>query len=187
MRQQEKMIQEMEKAVSRRDTIVIRGDAQAKMNKKTITKGTFHRNLAQLRQKIKQTIHEAAECDKQISELKRDQEQLTNQLEEKQMNVHQLKQVYEQLEIDIDQLRDTKAANKFDLLSKQQKTKWLNQVKDGRYNRFCRDQDAVNTELQKQNERTQALAAIVDRLNQEFPQSQTSLRRVTLALRQKTS
>lgn len=177
----------MEKAVSRRDTIVIRGDAQAKMNKKTITKGTFHRNLAQLRQKIKQTIHEAAECDKQISELKRDQEQLTNQLEEKQMNVHQLKQVYEQLEIDIDQLRDTKAANKFDLLSKQQKTKWLNQVKDGRYNRFCRDQDAVNTELQKQNERTQALAAIVDRLNQEFPQSQTSLRRVTLALRQKTS
>jgi len=40
----------------RRDTIVTRGDAQQKMNKKVLTKGTFERQMNELRKKIKQTI-----------------------------------------------------------------------------------------------------------------------------------
>lgn len=46
----------------RRDTIVTRGDAQAKIaartksKDKTVTKGTFQRQLAELRKKIKTTI-----------------------------------------------------------------------------------------------------------------------------------
>ena len=47
----------------RRDTIVTRGDAQAKIasrtknkNEKSVTKGTFQRQLAELKKKIKQTI-----------------------------------------------------------------------------------------------------------------------------------
>ena len=57
MKQQEKMIQEMEKAVSRRDTIVTRGDASQKINKKVLTKGTFERQMGELRKKIKATIN----------------------------------------------------------------------------------------------------------------------------------
>ena len=56
MKQQERMIQEMEKAVSRRDTIVTRGDAQSKMNKKVLTKGTFQRQMGETKKKIKHTI-----------------------------------------------------------------------------------------------------------------------------------
>ena len=41
---------------SRRDTIVTRGDAQQKTNKKVLTKGTFERQMAETRKKIKQTI-----------------------------------------------------------------------------------------------------------------------------------
>lgn len=40
----------------RRDTIVTRGDAQQKMNKKVLTKGTFERQMGELRKKIKVTI-----------------------------------------------------------------------------------------------------------------------------------
>ena len=40
----------------RRDTIVTRGDAQSKMNKKVVTKGTFQRQLVDLKKKIKTTI-----------------------------------------------------------------------------------------------------------------------------------
>ena len=57
MKLQEKLIQDMEKAVSRRDTIVTRGDAQAKMNRKVETKGTFQKKLAELKKKIKETQH----------------------------------------------------------------------------------------------------------------------------------
>ena len=55
MKLQEKLIQDMEKAVSRRDTIVTRGGAQAKLNKKVETKGTFQKKLAEMKKKIKQT------------------------------------------------------------------------------------------------------------------------------------
>ena len=55
MKLQEKLIQDMEKAVSRRDTIVTRGDAQSKMNKKVETKGAFQKKLLELRKKIKET------------------------------------------------------------------------------------------------------------------------------------
>ena len=33
-----------------------RGDAQSKMNKKVLTKGTFQRQMGELKKKIKQTI-----------------------------------------------------------------------------------------------------------------------------------
>ena len=55
MKLQENLIQDMEKSVSRRDTIVTRGGAQAKLNKKVETKGTFQKKLMELRKKIKQT------------------------------------------------------------------------------------------------------------------------------------
>jgi hypothetical protein len=40
----------------RRDTIVTRGDASQKINKKVLTKGTFERQMNETRKKIKQTI-----------------------------------------------------------------------------------------------------------------------------------
>lgn len=42
--------------VLRRDTIVTRGEARAKLNKKVVTKGKFQRQLAELRKKIKSAI-----------------------------------------------------------------------------------------------------------------------------------
>lgn len=47
---------EIYKILYRRDTIVTRGDAQQKMNKKVLTKGTFERQMGELRKKIKVTI-----------------------------------------------------------------------------------------------------------------------------------
>ena len=40
----------------RRDTIVTRGEARAKLDKKVITKSKFQRQLADLRKKIKNAI-----------------------------------------------------------------------------------------------------------------------------------
>lgn len=42
--------------ICRRDTIVTRGDAQQKINKKVLTKGTFERQMNEMRKKIKQTV-----------------------------------------------------------------------------------------------------------------------------------
>ncbi|XP_068769750.1 coiled-coil domain-containing protein 40 isoform X2 [Struthio camelus] len=55
MKQQEKMIRDMEASVSRRETIAIRGEGQNKTDKKHITKSDFHRKKQELRKKISET------------------------------------------------------------------------------------------------------------------------------------
>lgn len=49
------MIRDMEQVVSRRETIVTRGEAQGKIDKKTPTKGAFQKKLMELKKKIKNT------------------------------------------------------------------------------------------------------------------------------------
>ena len=72
--------------------------------------------------------------------------------------------------------------NLTDLVSKQQRLKYYQQAKEGRYTMLCRTESATSTEHSKQEGRVQALNAIVDRLNQEFPHTQPTLRRATLSL-----
>ncbi|KAK3598746.1 hypothetical protein CHS0354_028798 [Potamilus streckersoni] len=182
MKQQEKMIQEMEKAVTRRDTIVTRGDAQQKMNKKVLTKGTFERQMTETRKKIKQTIQEANGCDTEIQELRQHQQELSQQLEQRQINVQHLQSSSDTLDGDIDRLVEVKQKNLTDLSYKQQKMKYFQQVRDGKYVRLCKSSASLENEYQKQVDRMQALSTIVDRLNQEFSHAQPALRRATLLL-----
>ena len=55
MKQQEQMMRDMEQVVSRRDTIITRGEAQAKIDHKTPTKGVFQKKLNEIKKKVKQT------------------------------------------------------------------------------------------------------------------------------------
>lgn len=182
MKQQEKMIQEMEKAVSRRDTIVTRGDASQKINKKVLTKGTFERQMTELRKKIKLTIQEANSCDGEIKDLRDHQQSLSSQLEDRQIAVQQLQASSDTMDGDIERFLEVKQKNMTELLARQQKMKYFQQAKDGKYTMLCKSESSLENEHQKQVDRMQALSAIVDRLNQEFPHAQPSLRRVTLAI-----
>lgn len=74
-----------------------------------------------------------------------------------------------------------------ELLSRQQKMKYYQQAKEGKYNRLCKSEASLESEYQKQVDRMQSLSAIVDRLNQEYPHTQPTLRRVTVNLSSKTA
>ncbi|XP_025098485.1 coiled-coil domain-containing protein 40-like isoform X2 [Pomacea canaliculata] len=182
LKMQEKMIQDMEKSVSRRDTIVTRGEAQSKLQKKILTKGSFERQMAELRKKIKTTIQDANDCDTEIRQLREHQMELGKHLEEKQVNCQTLQSSAETLDGDVQQMLELRQKNLMDLLTKQQRMKYLQQVKEGRYTPICRTESAMQIEQGKQEGRLHALNAIVDRLNQEFPYAQLSLRLATWAL-----
>jgi hypothetical protein len=49
----------------------------------------------------------------------------------------------------------------------------------------CKTGEDLQAEASRQEERLQALASVVDRLNMEYPQAQTTLRKTTLMLRWK--
>lgn len=72
--------------------------------------------------------------------------------------------------------------NLADIVAKQQKLKYYTQLKNGRYTPLCKTPETLENELQKQRARLQSLMTIVDRLNQEFPQAQPALRKITLSL-----
>ncbi len=69
-----------------------------------------------------------------------------------------------------------------ELLSRQQRNKYYQQVKDKKYSRVCKSDAALDDELDRQMNRLQTLHAIVDRLNKDFPHAQPSLTRATLML-----
>lgn len=54
LKQQEKMIRDMELAVARRETIVIQAEGQSKIDKKIVTKSDFHFQQSELRKKIRE-------------------------------------------------------------------------------------------------------------------------------------
>ncbi|KAH9504072.1 Coiled-coil domain-containing protein 40 [Bulinus truncatus] len=182
MKQQERMIQDMEKAVSRRDTIVTRGEAQSKMKNKIVTKGTFERQMGEMRKKIKQTIQEANSCDSELKELREHQQAVSEQLEQKQVNCQQLQGASDTLDGDLERAVEVKQRNMMELLSRQQKSKYYQQVKDNKYTMMCRSESSLQLESQKQEDRLQSLTSIVHRLNSEFPYAQPALRKVTMTL-----
>lgn len=65
MKQQEKMMRDMEAAVDRRENIVVRSEAQSKLNKEILTKGDFYYKKQDLLKKIKES-HKVSEKRKDI-------------------------------------------------------------------------------------------------------------------------
>jgi hypothetical protein len=56
MKQQEKLVRDMETSVSRRDTILTRGDFTNK-NTKVVTEGKLQRDIGEVQKKIKETLN----------------------------------------------------------------------------------------------------------------------------------
>jgi hypothetical protein len=77
--------------------------------------------------------------------------------------------------------------NLSDLLAAQQRGKYYQQVKAGKYTRLCRTMSALETELGKMEERMHTLAAITERLTQEYPHVTPALRRVLLVYGSRTA
>jgi coiled-coil domain-containing protein 40 len=103
MKLQEKFVRDMEAAVSRRDTIAIRGDFVQK-NPKVLTQGKVQREIIDIKRRIKETSHEMNELETEIRLLKDKQNQLADILEDKQKSVQSLQTEVELKDADIDEL-----------------------------------------------------------------------------------
>ena len=69
-----------------------------------------------------------------------------------------------------------------EIVTKQQRVKYYTSLKENKYGSLCKTPERLDGELQKQRDRFQSLLTIVDRLNVEYPSTQTALRRITLSL-----
>ncbi|XP_010887627.2 coiled-coil domain-containing protein 40 [Esox lucius] len=181
MKQQERLLREMETVVARRETIVMRSEAQGRSNRKQPTHTNFHGILQGLRRKIQDTKKQAEECDGVLGGLRQSQASLSCRLRDKQVQLRELHSASAVLTSDLRCQQDTREQNLARLVSLQGRAKQLQAVRDGRYVALS-TADALEPAVQRQEERLHAVAAILHRVQQEFPQHQGALRRISLAL-----
>ncbi|XP_075260271.1 coiled-coil domain-containing protein 40-like [Convolutriloba macropyga] len=182
LRQQENMIQDMEKAVSRRDTIVTRGEALQKMKRPVVTEGQMQKQLIETKKKIKQSLQDADNAEAEINKLRSEQVELQSVLSDKRRSLESMQEQSSELDAEYEKLLEDRQRNMADLLALQQKSKNFEALKNGKYVMLCKTEAGLNAETQKQTDKFHKLTSIVDRLNNEHPHLQPSLRKVTLSL-----
>ncbi|XP_059684388.1 coiled-coil domain-containing protein 40 [Gavia stellata] len=175
MKQQEKMIRDMEASVSRREVIAIRGEGQNKTDKKRITKSDFHRKKQELIKKISETQKKAQDCNKTILELESSRASLSATFSEKQQELRGLQAESDGLRADAESLRNKKRWNLLEIVAYQTRQKHLQALKEGRYTPLCRTEQAWRNEQQKLWDRLRAIEAIVHQVRQEHPQHHRAL------------
>ncbi|XP_077611342.1 coiled-coil domain-containing protein 40 [Crocuta crocuta] len=185
LKQQEKMIRDMELAVARRETVSTQAEGQGKMDKKLLTRTDFHHRQAELRRKIRDTHKATDECTKVILELEETQKHMSSSLLEKQERLSEMQASTDQLEADLDRLLALKQQNLSELVALQTRVKHLQAVKDGRYVFLFRSKQSLLAEHTRLDDRLAAIGTILDHVKNEYPQFQEALLRVSQMIARK--
>ncbi|CAI9742974.1 Hypothetical predicted protein [Octopus vulgaris] len=176
MRQQNHMIQDTERFLSRRDNIDTLGDIQ--QSRKALTKGKLNKILNETKKKIKQVQKESGDFAQDIEDLQQKQNICGDELEVLQVDCNALKATLDDTTEHIEKSSNTKYRRMIDLLQQQRRNKYYQQVKDKRYKMLCKSKAALHSEYTKHMNNLQTLMAIVEQICQEYPGIQKSLQRL---------
>ncbi|XP_045428132.1 coiled-coil domain-containing protein 40 [Pipistrellus kuhlii] len=180
LKQQERMIRDMEHAVARRETISTQAEGQSKMDRKMLTRSDFHHKELELRRKIRDLHKATEETSNNILQLEESQKGTRDSLHEKQAQLAALQAQAEELEANLQQLVDRKRQNLSELVTLQTRLRHLQAAKDGRYVFLFRTKAAQLEERRRLDHRLATIGAVLDHVQEEHPQFQEAL----LALRQ---
>lgn len=171
LKQQEKMIRDMELAVARRETIVIQAEGQSKINKKMVTKTDFHYQQNELRKKVREVHKATEECSNTISELEETQKLLSSSLQEKQQLLSDMQSDTDVLEEEIGHLTVLKWQNLLEIVTLQTRAKYLQATVDGKYVYLHRNSKSQLMERKRLSTRLSQLNTVLSRV-QDYPQYQ---------------
>ncbi|XP_057632596.1 coiled-coil domain-containing protein 40 isoform X2 [Chionomys nivalis] len=178
LKQQERMIQDMELAVSRRETIVVQAEGQRKIDKKTITRTDFHYQQNELRKKIRNTHKATEECIKTISELEESQKLLSSSLQEKQQSLSDMQADTDALEDEINKLTALKRQNLLEIVALQTRAKYLQAVVEGKYVFLHRNSKSLLLERKHLDVRLAQFNTVLSQVQEDYPQYQEVLRKI---------
>ncbi|XP_068932191.1 coiled-coil domain-containing protein 40 [Petaurus breviceps papuanus] len=181
-KQQEKIIREMEAAITHRDSFVTRGEGQSKIDKKLLTRTNFHHQQMELRKKIRETQKFTEDCNQSISEMKETQKCLSESLVEKQEKLTNLQKEDDQLDTTISKLTELKRQNFTELVMLQNRVKYLQAAKEGKYVCLFRSKQSLQNERQKQEDRMNLICSILDHVKTEYPHFQAPLQKLNQAM-----
>ncbi|NXF84076.1 CCD40 protein, partial [Sclerurus mexicanus] len=174
LKQQEKVVRDMEASVSRRETIAIRGEAQNKADKH-VTKNEFQQRKQELRKKIREAQENIFNCNQAILELKNTQESLRATFSEKKGELCRLQAKADSLDLDVECLQNEKRWNLLELVAHQAHQKHLQALREGKYRALSATGEARRSQQEKLRGRLQAINTIVRRVREEQPRHERAL------------
>ncbi|KAK2889086.1 hypothetical protein Q8A67_014461 [Cirrhinus molitorella] len=182
MKQQERLLRDMESVVARRETIAVRSEAQARTDLKQPTHNDYHNSLQSLRRKILQAKKQAEDYDGVIAHLEERQGSMSSSLRDKRMHLSDLQKTRMVLTRDFSALQETKERNLSRLPLLQGRVKHLLAVKEGQYTPTASGDTALELATQKQEERLKMINSILQHFAEEYPQHHSALHRINLTL-----
>ncbi|KAL5962112.1 Coiled-coil domain-containing protein 40, partial [Taenia solium] len=169
-RQQEQLIQALEKSVQKRDSIITRNEcAKSVKAKETLTKNTLLREIEDLRTKILDYKKAIGEFDEESERLEAESKRLEGDLEAKYCACEAVRKRSVELTKQLQQLAEYRQKNLIELQMRQHASRYWEQLLAGRYRRICPTRQAARSERERQIGRMRSMLAVVDRLISEFP------------------
>ncbi|XP_012273583.1 coiled-coil domain-containing protein 40 [Orussus abietinus] len=181
---QEKLIQDMEFCVMRRDVIVDEAMAKEKKNPKGVhnRRIVIRKRLEDQKKRLKQILKEGKQTNEKLSEVETQQKELLMKLDEGQSGLRAVEDTIPDIDNQIQEAEITKHHNLQMLVRKQRKVKMLQDVKDGRYRMLFKSEGALNEELEKQRIMNADLTEIMEQTQKDFPLLKNSIRPILLTL-----
>ncbi|XP_058799375.1 coiled-coil domain-containing protein 40 [Phymastichus coffea] len=181
---QEKLVQDMEFCISRRDNIIDEAMAREKKNPKSQhnQRIVLRKRLDDQKMKIKQINKEMKQMDNKIANVEAEQNKLLEYLNEGQKLLRENEDIVPDIEKQIIEAELIKHHNLEVLVRKQRKVNMLRDLKNGCYKLLIKNEIAVNDEWQKQQEINGSLQQIMKQTEHDFPLLKNEIRKILLTL-----
>ncbi|KAJ3106963.1 Coiled-coil domain-containing protein 40 [Phlyctochytrium planicorne] len=155
---QEKMIAEMEKSVYRRESIAARTKTKGKGGGQAV----LQKEIAELNKKIRQTLNDVKECDKDVETLKDAFRRMQLQVEESKQSCRTLESREGGLLRTLDQNLQKKQMLVNETLIHQRQARRYSELKDGKYVHLVKDPSVREVEFNAQKERLKNIDDVIN-------------------------
>ncbi|CAH8676800.1 unnamed protein product [Schistosoma rodhaini] len=170
LQQQERLIQALERSVSKRDTIVNQSNVLQSRKDKSQIRITAQRHIDELKRKLKAIKQNSASCTEELEEFEEKTSRLEGELCIKKAGAEAEQKKADELMKKLQSLSDQKQIDLFELQTRQHATVYWEQIKQDKYRRLCPSATSAENERTRHVNRSRSLIAIIDQLVTEFPQ-----------------
>lgn len=181
---QERMVLDLENSVFHRDHIY---DAAYTREKKTGSKMKTQSNikykLTEMENKLRMITSDLTQAQKQFREAELRQDQLKEEINQKEQDIQNEKMQDCLLQTEIEQSLLTKQQNLEMIVKKQKRVKRYKILQTCTYLPKLRAEQAIDTEMQRQDEIYDNLMEIVESLQKDFPLNKYALDRISQTLK----
>ncbi|CAG7836266.1 unnamed protein product [Allacma fusca] len=183
-RAQEKLMQDLERSIEKRDRIIQEADNALKrahiQPKKT--KLNIQRNYNKLKERNRVLVKEAVDSERQVKDLEEKIKALEKEYECESEALEKIKEMVKAADERINEAAIQKHKNLIEIILRQQKYKVLESVKHERYRPLAKSKDVLENEIKKIEAKCFKLVELSDMLIHEFPDLELQIKLIKASI-----